>query len=70
MESVRNIIAALAAGVALSFGAAAFAQDSQKPQQTREQAKDHQHRGGDHRHEGMQGMRGMGHGGGGCHNQS
>lgn len=68
MKTVRNIVAAIAAGSALSLGAAAFAQDASKPEQPKAEAKDHQHRG-EHRHQGMQRMRGMGHGGAGCHGE-
>ncbi len=73
MKVVRNIIAAVAAGSALSLGAAAFAQDAKKPEQPKAEAKDHQHR-----HGGMQRMRGMHQGGmhqggmqqgGGCHGE-
>jgi len=64
MKSVRNIVAAIAAGSALALGAAAFAQDTPKPDAAKPQAKEHQHRG-EHRHEGMRGMRGTR--GGGCH---
>lgn len=58
MTIVRNLVAAIAAGSALSLGAAAFAQDAKKPEQPKAEAKQHQHRG-------MDGMRGMG----GCHGE-
>ena len=69
MKTIRNIFVAMAAGSALSLGAAAFAQDTKQPEPAKpeakqeQQAEGHQHRG-EHRHEGMQRMRGMRHGGG------
>ena len=65
MKIVRNIVAAIAAGSALSLGAAAFAQDAKKPEQPKAEDKQHQHRGGEHRHEGMHRMNH-----GNCHNHS
>lgn len=63
MKNVRNLVAALAAGSALSFGAIAVAQDAKQPEPAKPQAKEHQHR-----HEGMQHMRGRGMSGG-CHGE-
>ena len=67
MKTVRNIVAAVAAGSALSLGAAAFAQDSKQPEPAKPEAKAQEHR-----HQGMRGMhrmgqqRGMGQG---CHQE-
>ena len=66
MKSVRSLVAAIAAGSALSFGAMALAQDAKQPEAAKPQApqaKEHQHR-----HEGMQHMRGRGMSGG-CHGE-
>jgi hypothetical protein len=67
VKTIRNTLIAVAAGSALSLGAAAFAQDAKQPEPAKPQAKQHQHRG-EHRHEGMQRMREMRQGGG-CHGQ-
>lgn len=78
MKAVRNIVAAIAAGSALSLGAAAFAQDAKQPEQAKpearqeQQAERHQHRG---EHRGMHGMHDMQrmremHRGGGCQGQA
>lgn len=59
MKSIRNIVAATAAGAALALGATAFAQDAKQPaeQQPVPQAGEHSHRGG---HHGTHAMRGEG----------
>jgi hypothetical protein len=41
---VIQLVAVVAAGGALAIGAAAFAQDAQKPQQPKAEAKQHQQR--------------------------
>jgi hypothetical protein len=52
----------------LSLGAAAFAQDTQKPEAAKPEAKQPRHRG-EHWHEGMQRMREMRQGSG-CHGEA
>jgi opacity protein-like surface antigen len=69
MKFVRNIVVAIAAGSALSLGAAAFAQDAKQPEAAKPEAKEHQHRGGAGQH-GHNGMHRMGEMRGGCHSQS
>lgn len=66
MKTVRNIALVLAAGSALALGAAAYAQETKKPE-TQPEAREHQHRGQHGMPHGQHGMQKMG---GGCHQQS